>query len=97
MSLEQNATTKLGTRLRELRGAISTTSIARECGVSHVQILRYESGARVPSSKTLRVLARIFGVDYQELRKFYYLDLFSNPDELESAKAALQSLSFHMN
>lgn len=46
----------------------------------------------MPSPATLRKLAAIFEVDYVELRKLYYLEIFQNMHELESAKAALEML-----
>lgn len=73
----------LGERLRELRGELSLMDIARECGLSDVQIMKYEKGQRMPRKETLKKLADLYGVPYSELRKLYYQDVFSSdPEEL---------------
>lgn len=54
----------LGQRLRDLRGRLSLVDIAKEVGLSDVQILNYEKGARTPKQDTLKKLAECFEVPY---------------------------------
>ena len=89
MTSGQRSIAKLGARLKELRGDSSSADIAKECGLSHVQILRYEKGEQIPPDKTLRILAEIFEVSYRELKILYYQDLFADPEQLEIVKEAL--------
>ncbi|MEB3286898.1 MAG: helix-turn-helix transcriptional regulator [Vampirovibrionales bacterium] len=85
--------TLLGDRLKELRANFSLMDIAREVGLSDVQILNFEKGTRKPRKETLKKLAALYHVSYGELRKLYYTDLFSEDSEerriiLEWAKEA---------
>ncbi len=73
--------TLLGQRLKELRGSLSLMDIAREVGLSDVQILNYEKGSRNPKKETLKSLAALYDVSYKELRKLHYADLFSKDPE----------------
>ena len=73
--------TSLGDRLRELRGDFSLMEIAREVGLSDVQILNFEKGTRKPKKETLKKLAELYDTSYDELRKLYYTDLFETDIE----------------
>jgi len=55
--------------------------IAREIGLSDVQVLNIEKGTRKPKKTTLKKLAATYEVSYDELRKLYYTDLFSEDEE----------------
>jgi transcriptional regulator with XRE-family HTH domain len=71
----------LGQRLRELRAGLSLMDIAKEMGMSDVQILNFEKGSQKPRKEILKRLAELYDVSYDELRKLYYSDLFTNDPE----------------
>jgi transcriptional regulator with XRE-family HTH domain len=47
--------------LRQLNG-LSQRSLARQLGVSHMQVVRYERGLALPSAPQLRQLADVLGI-----------------------------------
>ena len=66
----------LGDRLRWLRtrAGLSQADVAEQVGMSESQVLRWENDKAEPDSKSLRKLARMFGVTAD-----YLLDLTDDP------------------
>lgn len=87
---------KLGDRLRELRGIKSIRDVEAELGIDRSDISKYERGRFVPSPDRLLRIAEYYQASYRELRKLSYSDMFSEPEEyalvLEWAQEQLQGL-----
>jgi transcriptional regulator with XRE-family HTH domain len=76
---------RLGDRLKELRGNLSLLDVEKGSGIPRFTVSRYESGENVPSSSKIRQLADFYEVPYPELRKLFYEELFhSEPSEREA-------------
>ncbi|MBX2859920.1 MAG: helix-turn-helix domain-containing protein [Vampirovibrio sp.] len=75
--------TRLGDRLRNLRGKLSLLDIQKETGLYRIDIQRFELGAKAPRPHNLKKLAECYELSYKELRKLYYEDLYADdPEEL---------------
>lgn len=72
---------KLGERLKELRGEASLYEVSKETGVPRGDISAYEKGEHLPTARTLAKLSDYYEVSYDELRKLYYDAYFSDPKE----------------
>lgn len=72
---------RLGQKLKELRGSLSTYEIEKESGISSAELSRYENGKHLPTPRKLQQLADYYGVKYEELRELWYDDHFSDPKE----------------
>ena len=55
--------TKIGNRLRELRGTRSQAEIAKDLGVTAMAISSYESGKRIPNDNMKVKLAEYYGAN----------------------------------
>jgi transcriptional regulator with XRE-family HTH domain len=71
----------LGQKLRQLRDKQSLLDVAKETGVSKIEISRYERGIYFPSPEKLKKLSEHFKVDYSELRKLYYQETLQDDEE----------------
>ncbi|WP_303672518.1 helix-turn-helix domain-containing protein [Vampirovibrio chlorellavorus] len=81
---------RLGDRLKELRGNLSLMDVEKGSGIPRFTISRYESGENVPSPSKIKQLAAFFEIPYPELRKTFYEELFlTNPDEKEAMLACV--------
>ncbi|MBY0451253.1 MAG: helix-turn-helix transcriptional regulator [Cyanobacteria bacterium] len=74
---------RLGDRLKELRGTLSLVDVEKGTGLSRIGVSRYEQGENVPNPPNLKKLADFYEVSYKELRKLCLEDLYSDPEELE--------------
>lgn len=72
---------RLGERLKELRGVTSLYELAKQVGIDRSVLSRYERGVQAPEPLFLQKLANYFKVPYRELRKLYYEDFFSDSTE----------------
>jgi transcriptional regulator with XRE-family HTH domain len=73
----------LGNKLKELRGDRSLRDVEREIGMDRSDLSKYERGRFVPSSERLQKLADYYDHPYRELRKLYFIDLFTEPEDHE--------------
>jgi transcriptional regulator with XRE-family HTH domain len=81
---------RLGNRLKELRGSLSLLDVEKGCGIPRFTISRYETGENIPSASKVRKLAEFYEIPYPELRKLFYEELFhSDPDEKEALIACV--------
>ena len=73
--------------LREEKG-LSLSQLAREIGVSHVAILRWENNTRIPNIESLKILANYFGVttDYLLGLEDWYEDILWTAKRVERGK-----------
>lgn len=74
---------RLGERLRQLRGTQTLGDIERALDIARIVVSRYERGQRVPEAYMLKKLALHYGVSYKELRKLHFEDLYTDPEERE--------------
>lgn len=72
---------RLGERLKQLRGEASLYDIEKAITVGRSLLSRYERGIQTPDVEMLHKLANHFRVPYRELRKLYYEDFFSDSTE----------------
>lgn len=72
---------RLGDRLKELRGTLSLVDVQKGTGLSRSGVSRYEQGVNVPEPNSLKKLAEYYAVAYKELRKLYFEDIYSDPEE----------------
>jgi len=72
---------RLGDRLKELRGTLSLVDVQKGTGLSRSGVSRYEQGVNVPEPTNLKKLAEYYEVTYKELRKLYFEDIYSDPEE----------------
>lgn len=56
-----------GSRIRELRGAISQAEFAERIGVDRKTVVRWEAGERLPDGKSLLALMQVFGASASHL------------------------------
>lgn len=75
------ATSRLGQRLRELRGFTSLYDIERTAQITRTLLSRYERGKHIPSPNALRKLAKVYGVTYEELRILELEDLYVGTED----------------
>ena len=61
---------EIGEKIKQLRKSSGLTQqqLGEKIGVSAISIRKYESGDRIPSTTTLKVIADIFNVSLEELR-----------------------------
>ncbi len=57
----------VGQRLRELRGCRTATGVAKELGISHSALLKYESDERVPRDEVKKKIAKYYGKSVQSI------------------------------
>jgi transcriptional regulator with XRE-family HTH domain len=74
---------RLGEKLRELRGKHSLLEVERGTGISRIEVSRYEQGKYSPSPKNLEKLALYYELPYGDLRILYYDDLLKDTRERE--------------
>jgi transcriptional regulator with XRE-family HTH domain len=88
---EENAHESVGERLRRLRQerGLSQRDLS-DPGISYAYISRIEAGARRPSVKALRMLARKLGVSAQ------YLETGSQIDDAEARELRLSELELRL-
>ena len=56
-----------GSRIRDLRGAISQAEFAERIGVDRKTVVRWEAGERLPDGKSLLALMQVFGASASHL------------------------------
>ena len=64
---EEHLKTRLAKRLTRLRGERSQRELARQAGIFHTMIGKFESGERMPGPFMLMRLAKVFGCSVDEL------------------------------
>lgn len=75
--------TRLGEKLKVLRGSTSLPELERSIGIARSLLSRYERGTRTPSPSTLKKIADYYKLPYKELRFIYYDDLLEEVEEAE--------------
>lgn len=56
-----------GRILRNLRGIMTRTGVARELGISYSALAFYESGQRTPSGRVMKLLADFYHVRVEDI------------------------------
>jgi transcriptional regulator with XRE-family HTH domain len=81
---------RFGQRLRHWRHAADLTpdDVAAQCGIKQALLSHLETGRRDPSDDVLRRLATVLSVDYWDLKKATYDDVFSE-EEIPALRAWL--------
>ena len=77
---------RLGQKLKELRGEQSLYEVEKLSGIQRRQLLRYETG-QMPTLPILHKLADFYQVPYEDLRKLNLDDIFDDPEERRIVKA----------
>jgi transcriptional regulator with XRE-family HTH domain len=77
----------LRNKLKDLRGSRSTYDVEKGTGIKRAEINTYEKGGYYPSAANLKKLAHYFDVTYSELRKLYYAETITDPEEQEAIKS----------
>ena len=58
---------EIGKRLRELRGDVPRSVVARKLKISYSAMAYYESGERLPSDRVKVMLANYYGMTVQDI------------------------------
>lgn len=75
---------EIGTRLREIRGAVSQTTAANMVGVTQGTWAKYESGMHVPSDDVKCRISEITGLTVQQI---FYDDEWKGGDHADNRNA----------
>lgn len=59
--------TKIGERLRKLRGDRPMKEVAKQLGITQQAVSNYEHGLRIPRDEIKRAYAQHFGVSIEEI------------------------------
>lgn len=78
---QKPAHTRLGQRLRELRGRISLYEIEKCTGIARTLLSRYEQGKHIPTKPGLERLAKLYEVPYAELRLLQFEDQYTGTED----------------
>jgi transcriptional regulator with XRE-family HTH domain len=86
---------KLGNKLRTLRGERTLYQVANAIGINRRQLQRYEEG-RLPEDEPLEKIADYYQVQFADLKELYFEDLYPEGERnREVLKKWIQKLLTH--